>query len=331
MSEADRTGCALTDEQRRLVRENIGLVGVHMRRFVRPIAMPRRDREWEDLFQEGCMGLIRAAVAFREDRGIAFAAFALPRIHNAVSRAFQNKFSTVAIPPLPGRSGRDKGDPTEPPAQRRRPTVHNLSDEAEARIPDRAKHDPNEGGDRTYETIGDRLRGKYERAVGHASRALARGSSTRGDRGELVRVLTEERYLVPQEESRTALRQIARQTKSSYARVAQCDKQLGEAVRRALACDPEFEALRRHARADSAGSYAAIDDDLDRRLARISASEFGSRLEKASPDEQARMILSLLQTTQTDMDELVRASVTHLSSDRREALLCNALTPPTKI
>ncbi len=65
----------------------MGLVAVHLRRYVANLGEPRRDREWEDLFQEGCIGLIRATVRFRPERGITFAAFALPRIHNAVSKA----------------------------------------------------------------------------------------------------------------------------------------------------------------------------------------------------------------------------------------------------
>ena len=90
----------LTDQQRRIVNENIGLVAVHLRRYVTNLSQPRRDREWEDLFQEGCLGLIDAATRFRAERGIPFVAFALPRIHNAVSKALQAKFSTVRIPAM---------------------------------------------------------------------------------------------------------------------------------------------------------------------------------------------------------------------------------------
>src|SRR3990172_3464145 len=101
----DQLSKALTDEQRRLVRDNVGLVAVHLRRNVANLIHPKREREWEDLFQEGCLGLIRAATAFRAERGIPFAAFALPRIHNAVSRAILTKFSTIYVPPRrPSRS-----------------------------------------------------------------------------------------------------------------------------------------------------------------------------------------------------------------------------------
>src|SRR3990172_4876630 len=106
----DQLSKALTDEQRRLVRDNVGLVAVHLRRNVANLIHPKREREWEDLFQEGCLGLIRAATAFRAERGIPFAAFALPRIHNAVSRALVTKFSTIYVPPR-----RTKRTPLRPP------------------------------------------------------------------------------------------------------------------------------------------------------------------------------------------------------------------------
>jgi len=42
--------------QQELVRRNVGLVAVHLKRHVGDLAVPRRDREYEDLFQEGCLG-----------------------------------------------------------------------------------------------------------------------------------------------------------------------------------------------------------------------------------------------------------------------------------
>ena len=117
----------LTDDQRRLVRDNLGLVGVHLRRHVRGLDAPRRHREWEDLFQEGCLGLMRAAVAFDPARGIPFAAFALPRIHNAVSCALEEKFSMFASPKRRRRrpGGADSKRSTRPD---RSPRIRSLSD-----------------------------------------------------------------------------------------------------------------------------------------------------------------------------------------------------------
>ena len=315
----------LTRRQRRLVRENIGLVGVHLRRYVANLSQPRRDREWEDLFQEGCLGLIRAAVAYREERGIAFAAFALPRIHNAVSRAIQQKFSTIRLPvrrascdPDDDReTGRRRRDKTSPHSTVTR-KVHQLSDEQAKRLADHRRHDP---GESAVETIGDRLRGKYERAVRTAAGNVSTRSSRRGDRAALIDQLVEERFLIPHEESKTALRQIARQTRSSYARVAQCDKQLGDEVRRILEADPEFDALTRQARSHPDGGTQCVDETMERDLARTCADEFLRRYRRGDAAERTAMLNALLRVPGCDIEKAVHERIAHWPADRREQAL----------
>ena len=341
MADRSKALTVLTDTQKRLVSDNIGLVGVHLRRFARCESSPRRDREREDLFQEGCLGLIKAAIAFRAERGIPFAAFALPRIHNAVSHAIQTSFATVAVPPLPKNPlrprpwanatgpGEAAADPQREAMKPERPRVFSLSDEADVLLVDRRRHacrrhDPEGSG---FETVCERLRGKYERALHTAGEAMAKGASTRRDRDKLVRVLISERFLIPQEESRTALRQIARQTRSSYARVAQCDKQLGEAIRRDLEADPEFGALRRHAARDSIGQDAVIDHEFDHSMAELSANEFVRRFHNAAAADQAHMLHTLLQMSRCDMDTLVHGSVAGLPPAMREKLMRDTATP----
>jgi len=214
MSAGKREEVRLTDEQQRLVRENIGLVAVHLRRYVSNLTTPRRDREWEDLFQEGCLGLIRAAVGYRKERGIPFAAFALPRIHNAVSRALQTRFSTVRVPPKRGDTRGASPDSARDGGQPEQPKVRSLSDDLQDRLADTRRHDPDNAG---RETIGQRLRAKYERAVRTAGDVISGKTSRRGDRDKLVRILVEERFMVPHEESRRAMRQIMRRK-----RLARC-------------------------------------------------------------------------------------------------------------
>ena len=84
----------LNDEQRSLVQQNTGLVYVHMKNYVNPLGIPWTRREWDDLIQEGTLGLIRAAQKFDPARNIPFAAFALPRIHTAVRRAMLKRFGS---------------------------------------------------------------------------------------------------------------------------------------------------------------------------------------------------------------------------------------------
>lgn len=317
-------GPPLTEEQRRLVRENIGLVTVHLRRHVANLSTPRRDREWEDLFQEGCLGLIKAAVSYRRERGIPFAAFALPRIHNAVSRALQRKFSTVYVPPK--RTSRRGGSSTaaDPSDPRVAPKTYSLSDELESRLADKRRHDP-DGGDR--ETIGQRLRGKYDRALRAAGKALCAKTSTRGDRDKLVRLLTEERFLVPHDEAKRPLRQIARDTRSSYARVAQCDKQLSEAIRTTLQSDPEFVELNRRIRAEPFGADLPIDLELECELARASTEELVRRFLDADGADRARMLDVILKMSQSDIQDIIRLRFMRLSPRMRERLLRDLAQP----
>ena len=190
---------ALGDEQRRLVRENMGIVAVHLRRFVAGVSARRSDREWDDLFQEGCLGLIRAAAEFQPERGIPFVAFALPRIHTAVRRVLLARSSVAAgprrelAPPTEPVETGSRGDPNRPPKMRSR------SVGAGRRLRDSRRHAPDAA---CGETVGERLRDKYERAVRWAADEVLRRVSIRGDRDKLVRVLTEERYLVPHEDEK---------------------------------------------------------------------------------------------------------------------------------
>lgn len=313
----------LTDEQRRLVRDNIGLVGVHLHRSLGPLAQPKRDREWEDLFQEGCLGLMQAALTFREkrrrgrlDSGIPFAAFALPRIHNAVSRALQTKFSTVHIPLDRREAGAGEADDGTARVGPTRPRVHSMSDEMERRLTDR-RHDPSESTD---ETVGDRLRAKYERAVRAAVGTVGKGPARRGDRDKLARVIADERFLIPDEASRTALRRIARQTNSSYARVAQCDKRLAGEVRHRLTVDPEFCELSRRAKADRDGTRLTIDAALERRLDGVAADEFINRLRKADPRVRAQCLDLLSNCCGGTLDAFLQRQFITLAPDERERL-----------
>jgi Sigma-70 region 2 len=353
----------LSDSQRRLVSEHLGLVGVHLRRYVGNLIEPRHDREREDLFQEGCLGLMRAAVDFDESRGIPFAAFALPRIHNAVSRALETKFSTVHVPwrlntrgmaKRAGRSGSggdcgsDRGGspdrnrhpdyPDHPDSVhsacdlrftgrkggRHRPdgpVVRSMSDgpDCEARC---AKPDGFKAMD-CGETLGDRLRGKYERAIRRACELVLRRSSARGDRKKLAEMIAEERLLIPEETHRRALRQIARDTGSSYARVSDCERRMMERAREMLVGDPEFGALTRRAKATEAGVAAGLDDVIERELADASASEFVRRFEVSARSERAAMLERLIDGSSDGFSSIVERQVAKMNASQRETLLAD--------
>ena len=59
---------------------NIGLVHACAKRFT------GRGMEYDDLFQAGCMGLVKAADGFDESRGLKFSTYAVPMIMGEIKR-----------------------------------------------------------------------------------------------------------------------------------------------------------------------------------------------------------------------------------------------------
>lgn len=63
---------------------NIGLVHACAKRFT------GRGMEYDDLFQAGCMGLVKAADGFDESRGLKFSTYAVPVILGEMRRLFRD-------------------------------------------------------------------------------------------------------------------------------------------------------------------------------------------------------------------------------------------------
>lgn len=66
------------------ISENIGLVHSCAHRF------KGRGIEYDDLFQAGCMGLVKAYDAFDFDRGVKFSTYAVPVILGEIKRLFRD-------------------------------------------------------------------------------------------------------------------------------------------------------------------------------------------------------------------------------------------------
>ena len=62
----------------------MGLVHTCARRF------DRRGIEYDDLFQAGCMGLVKAVDGFDEERGLKFSTYAVPVILGEIRRLFRD-------------------------------------------------------------------------------------------------------------------------------------------------------------------------------------------------------------------------------------------------
>ncbi len=74
-----------TKQQRdEFIEKNLGLVHSICRRF------SGRGIEYDDLYQTGCIGLIKAADAFDESRGLCFSTYAFPVVMGEIKRLFRD-------------------------------------------------------------------------------------------------------------------------------------------------------------------------------------------------------------------------------------------------
>lgn len=72
------------DAREDMIRRNMGLVHACAHKF------KGRGIEYDDLFQAGCMGLIKAADAFDTERGVRFSTYAVPVILGEIRRLFRD-------------------------------------------------------------------------------------------------------------------------------------------------------------------------------------------------------------------------------------------------
>ncbi len=85
------------EKRNELVEKNLGLVHSCANRF------RGRGAEYDDLFQAGCVGLIKAADNFDETRGFSFSTYAVPVILGEIKRIFRDG-GTVKV----GRAVKEK-------------------------------------------------------------------------------------------------------------------------------------------------------------------------------------------------------------------------------
>ena len=71
-------------ERQKTIEENIGLVHACAHRF------QGKGIEYDDLFQAGCMGLVKATDAFDTGRGVRFSTYAVPVILGEIKRVFRD-------------------------------------------------------------------------------------------------------------------------------------------------------------------------------------------------------------------------------------------------
>jgi len=113
-------GITLNREQ--TIESNIGLVHACARRF------KGKGIEYDDLFQAGCMGLVKATDAFDSQRGVRFSTYAVPVILGEIRRLFRDGGTVKvsrSLKELSLKAAREREHFTQ--KEGREPTVSELS------------------------------------------------------------------------------------------------------------------------------------------------------------------------------------------------------------
>ncbi len=303
----------LTEEQRALVEQNLGLVNVHIRRFVALPRSPHRQREYDDLYQEGCLSLMESAKTHDPARHGPFAAYAIPRIHHAISMALYERFSTVRVPAKSVKRARQRqrdraGDDRHRPEPALVET-HNFSDESmDARVSTRSRPCPPgacraAGGEGI---IRARLREKYQAAVREAADRVCASGRGREDRHALIKRFVEERLLIPEPGAQTSKRQLARDFSCSIGRVQSCDDALTGEIRGLLGADDEFRALLHLARQEDEGMDAPVEASAGAKLTRAALDGFARRFARLPAGVQADVLRNLVCTVLGSLSDFAR-------------------------
>lgn len=303
--EPARRRSVLTEEQRALVAENQGLVGVHLAHRVPVPKKLRRERERGDLFQEGCLALVRAALTYRADREGTFAPYALFRIRGAIHRALYEYFPTIRVPTqafkLATEAGHDPGSDV--------PHVQELLDSVAVKLEAR----PVVG--ESVETIRHRIRQRFEQAVLTALAGLRRRKWRRRNPVPIMERLAAERLLIGLENRRTPLREIGHCFGVSHGRTCAYETILLDAVRRHFAEDVQLPLLVSMAGRGEQAFDTPLEPSDQELLARVEVDAFRSRFLGLSRAEQAEAILDMIERSGGPMAE-VACNLYRLSASR---------------
>jgi hypothetical protein len=117
------------------------------------------------------------------------------------------------------------------------------------------------------------------------------------------------------------LRRIARETGSSYARIAQCQKRILDHVRARLAADAETRHLQAAAAHSPEGMDTPIDHRLNTELEQIRIDDFIARFNAAAPGRRGSVLLELLKAADTPAEAVVRSLAGSIPPERRARFL----------
>ncbi len=252
---------ALSARQRRVVERNLPLVHLTLNRHAGLCRRQRAGRERVELFQEGCLALMDAVRNHDPSSHGVFAAFAMARIHFAVSRFVHEHESNIRIPYITQRRRRkrqgsatsDRHQPDALPRVVNEPDDGGTSRGGQPR--DRRRPDVPPG----VVTIGDRIRDCFDRASSAVVSEMESTPRCGPGHRDVVRRCAQERWNIPEPDSRMPIRRLAEAMACSVGRITHCEERFKKKVAAVLESDAAYCELRRLAKTNPEGMRGHID------------------------------------------------------------------------
>lgn len=247
----------MSNRQQRLVQAHLPLVHLTLQRRTDQLQSRRLGRERNELFQEGCLALIEAVRSHDSARHGAFAAYAMARIHFAMSRFALEQNGVIRVPFITQRRRRRTADRAD--AERRRPDreprVLRFKD---GRVRTSWRRARDQRAERTVERndgarIGDLIRRHLDLAASQVVEEMKQSRRATGGNGEVLERCLQERWTVPEPEAKTSLREMAQQLGCSMSRISHCEKRFRRRLAAAIEADPVWTRLMDMARHSPAG------------------------------------------------------------------------------
>lgn len=298
IDDLDQLLTQLTTEQKNFVSQHIGLVGLHIRNNVPTPHQPQRKREYEDLFQEGCLALIKAAIRYDQTKDGEFPAYALPRIRGAVYKALYDKFSIIHVPfrvMIKLQQSPNDG-PLDPLCR----PILNLNNNLPIEVPIEACFD------QKNETVRHMIRRRFELAVRNTITDIKSQKWRRLDTAQIMQQIANERLLIVRESNKTAQRRIALNFGLSSSRASSYERRLIGRIKQIFQNDLQVRMLIRFANEDPDGFNTVLDDRQYEQLSRAEVDQFIQRFEQMKKSARAQLLYSLIERSADNVTEVAR-------------------------
>lgn len=240
---------ALSNSQRDLVESHLPLVQHTLNRHRHLV---RSGRDAAELFQEGCLALIESVRNHDPQRHGHFAAFAMARMHFALSKFVHENDSAVRVPFITQRRKRAAAVAANnrPPSAKSGaplPVVQRLADYETAA--------PQVSGPNASPIvrIGELIRERLDENMKHVIHDLKASPRCAPGTRDVVELCARERWRIPEPEARTSIRKLAKELDCSVGRITHCEERYRKRMNAALSKDATYCKLRDWARRSHRG------------------------------------------------------------------------------